>query len=83
MENLLVTLSSIIQSFRVFGSMLFRNVFVIICIASGPGIRFDEYINMYLCEVVLTTICLYYVHIDCGEECVVFSCIVEINLLTY
>ena len=38
---------------------------------------------MYLCEMILEIFCLYFIHIDIGYECIVFSCIVEINLPTY
>ena len=32
---------------------------------------------MYLCEIILTIFCLYFIHIDNGYECIVFSCIAE------
>ena len=37
---------------------------------------------MYLCEMIFAIFCLYLIHIDIGYECIVFSCIVEINFLT-
>ena len=32
---------------------------------------------MYLCEMILTIFCLYFIHIDNGYECIVLSCIAE------
>ena len=39
-------------------------------------------VHTYFCKRVFVILCLYFVHIDIGYECIVFSCIVEINLLT-
>ena len=36
---------------------------------------------MYLCETVFAVFCLYFIHIGIGYECIVFSSIVEINVL--
>ena len=41
------------------------------------------YIYMYLCEMIFAIFCLYFIHIGIGYECIVFSFIVKINLLTY
>ena len=38
-------------------------------------------VDMYLCEMIFAIFCLYFIHIDIGYECIVFSCIVKINLL--
>ena len=41
---------------------------------------------MYMCQIIFAIFCLYYMHIDFGYECIVFSCIVKHklpSLLTY
>ena len=41
-----------------------------------------ECVHTYFCKRVFVILCLCFVHVDIGYECIVFSCIVEINLLT-
>ena len=36
---------------------------------------------MYLCEIIFKILSFYFIHIDIGYECIVFSCIVEIDML--
>ena len=36
---------------------------------------------MYLCEMIFAILCLYFIQIDIGYECIVFSCVVKINVL--
>ena len=37
--------------------------------------------TMYLGDMIFTIFCLYFIHFEIGYECIVFSCIVKINLL--
>ena len=41
-----------------------------------------ECVHTYFCKRVFVILCLYFVHIAIDYECIVFRCIVEINLLT-
>ena len=38
---------------------------------------------IYLCEMIFAIFCLYFIHIDIGYECIVFSCVKNKKILTY
>ena len=47
-----------------------------------PGNPASVYI-MYFSEILFAIFSLYFTHADIGYECIVFSCIVEISILTH